>query len=325
MTKQRDYAIDFLKFFAALLITNSHLDGFEPAYPLSTGGSFGDALFFFCSGYTLFLGSMGRFDNWYGRRLRRIFPPVICWGIVAALCFGSQDTVGQVVTKGGGWFVQCILIYYLLAYPIRRFLARRLWLVGAATAVVTCVWFALTPKAGGFVLYGWNYCKWAAFFLFFLQGAALGLRATQAPTGWRPRFWPSLGGLLASAALWYGLLYAQTRLHWPLAVQLLTLVPLLGFSFCFFRWCKSRPMEACFRHRLLHPAIRTVGGLCFEVYIVQITLLNSVSLPLAYPLNVAAMWGLIFLWAYVLHVCTNFFVQTLRSEGYDWKKILSVY
>lgn len=325
MTKQRDYAIDLLKCFAALLITNSHIEGFEPAYPLSTGGSFGDVLFFFCSGYTLFMGRMGRFDNWYKRRLRRIFPPVICWGILAAFCFGSQATVEQVVTDGGGWFVQCILIYYLLAYPIRRFLARRLWMVWAATVLVVCVWFALPPKAEGFMLYGWNYCKWAAFFLFFLQGAALGLRVAQMPAQRRPHFWPSLGGLLVSATMWYGLLYAQGRFHWPAAVQLLTLVPLLGFSLSFFRWCKSRPMEACFRQRLVHFLVRSVGGLCFEVYIVQITILRSASLPLAYPLNVVAMWALIFVWAYVLHVATNFFVQTLRNEDYNWKQILSIY
>lgn len=73
--KKREYAIDFLKFFAALLITNSHLEVFDPTYPLATGGSIGDVLFLFCSGYTLFMGKMGRFDNWYKRRLNRIFPP----------------------------------------------------------------------------------------------------------------------------------------------------------------------------------------------------------------------------------------------------------
>lgn len=115
--KQREYAIDFLKFFAALLITNSHLDLFEPAYSLATGGSIGDVLFLFCSGYTLFMGSMGRFDNWYKRRLNRIFPPVICWGIISAFCFGVRNTIDDVIVEGGGWFVQCILLYYFLHIP----------------------------------------------------------------------------------------------------------------------------------------------------------------------------------------------------------------
>ena len=46
---------------------------------LATGGAIGDVLFFFCSGFTLFLGKMGRFDNWYKRRINRIYPTVFAW------------------------------------------------------------------------------------------------------------------------------------------------------------------------------------------------------------------------------------------------------
>lgn len=68
--KQRNISIDILKCFAALIITNSHMDILYPKFgALATGGAIGDALFFFCSGFTLFLGRMGRFDNWYKRRL----------------------------------------------------------------------------------------------------------------------------------------------------------------------------------------------------------------------------------------------------------------
>lgn len=53
---QRDYSIDVLKCLAALLITYSHLEPLFGKYAiLATGGSFGDCLFFFCSGYTLLL------------------------------------------------------------------------------------------------------------------------------------------------------------------------------------------------------------------------------------------------------------------------------
>ena len=56
--RQRNPSIDILKFFAALLITNSHMGMLYPdsLVKLSTGGAIGDVLFFFCSGFTLFLG-----------------------------------------------------------------------------------------------------------------------------------------------------------------------------------------------------------------------------------------------------------------------------
>jgi peptidoglycan/LPS O-acetylase OafA/YrhL len=55
--KQRDISIDILKFFAVLFITNSHMDVmYEKFSGLATGGSIGDSLFFFASGFTILLG-----------------------------------------------------------------------------------------------------------------------------------------------------------------------------------------------------------------------------------------------------------------------------
>lgn len=69
MKENRNISIDILKCLAAIIITNSHMDILYPCCKaLATGGAIGDALFFFCSGFTLFLGRMGRFDNWYKRR-----------------------------------------------------------------------------------------------------------------------------------------------------------------------------------------------------------------------------------------------------------------
>ena len=58
--RQRNISIDILKCIAAILITNSHMGPLYGKYSiLATGGAIGDVLFFFCSGFTLFLGRMG--------------------------------------------------------------------------------------------------------------------------------------------------------------------------------------------------------------------------------------------------------------------------
>ena len=168
---QREYSIDFLKFFAAILITNSHLDSFEPSYSMSVGGAFGDVLFFFCSGYTLFLGRMGRFDNWFKRRLKRLFPPVLCWGIISAFLFAVRRPIDNIIVEGGGWFVQCIFIYYLLAYPIRKYAIKYITAIFFAVFAFSFAWYCYTADGEGFSMYGWNYVKWSFFFLFFLQTA----------------------------------------------------------------------------------------------------------------------------------------------------------
>ena len=64
-------------------------------------GALGDALFFFCSGFTLFLGRLGSFDNWYKRRINRIYPSVIGWAVISTFFFGYQSDVKSMILTGG--------------------------------------------------------------------------------------------------------------------------------------------------------------------------------------------------------------------------------
>lgn len=58
--EKRNISLDVLKFIAAIMITNSHLGSQYGQYStLATGGYLGDALFFFCSGFALFLKPLG--------------------------------------------------------------------------------------------------------------------------------------------------------------------------------------------------------------------------------------------------------------------------
>lgn len=101
--KERNIGIDILKFFAALLITNSHMELLYGKYSmLATGEAIGDVLFFFCSGFTLFLGRMGRFDNWYKRRINRIYPTVFAWAILGAFIFNKHYGMDYTIIHGGG-------------------------------------------------------------------------------------------------------------------------------------------------------------------------------------------------------------------------------
>lgn len=323
MRSNYEYAIDFLKFFAALLITNSHLDIFEPQYKLSSGGAIGDALFFFCSGYTLFLGRMNGFCNWYKRRLIRIFPPVMCMGIISAFIFRTENSLNQVIIEGGGWFVQCILIYYLFAYPIKKYAINHLNIIAILTGTITVIWFYMICNQPGFGLYGWNYCKWVAFFLFFLQGAIICQQKKH--TYKRLSFWNSLSGLLLSVITWYGCLIVQTKYDLTIALQLISLLPLMGISFFFFHLCRSIPMENLFTTKYIHQVIKSIGGLCFEIYLVQFTLFANIEINVEYPLNIGVIWCYIIIWAYILHVFTNFCIQTFREQDYNWKRMLKVY
>lgn len=88
---ERDYSIDILKFLAVFLIINSHMDALYVQYDmLATGGAIGDVLFLFASGYTLLLSKRNlRFDNWYKRRINRIYPSVFVCVVLGAMFVGK--------------------------------------------------------------------------------------------------------------------------------------------------------------------------------------------------------------------------------------------
>lgn len=88
------YSLDFMKFVAAIFITNSH---FQALYEdvnksMATFGVQGNALFFFVAGFLLMMG----FDkhkglnvvDWYKARIRRLWPSVFC-GQLLLLRYGK--------------------------------------------------------------------------------------------------------------------------------------------------------------------------------------------------------------------------------------------
>ena len=110
-------AIILLKCIAAFLITYSHMGILFPRYnELVTGGAVGDGLFFFCSGYTLLSGRKGNFQNWYKRRINRIYPTVIMWALLSAVMFNWKWSVTDLVTTPNYWFISCIMVYLSLIH-----------------------------------------------------------------------------------------------------------------------------------------------------------------------------------------------------------------
>ena len=74
--KNRLFFLDFIKFLAALFITNSHFlplyENVNPAF--ATFGVHGNALFFFVSGYLVMLGKnkMLSFKGWFFNKIKKL-------------------------------------------------------------------------------------------------------------------------------------------------------------------------------------------------------------------------------------------------------------
>lgn len=331
--RPRNGSIDILKCIAAILITNSHMDILyvSPFGLFATGGTFGNGLFFFCSGFTLFLGRLGSFDNWYKRRINRIYPTVFAWAILAAVFFSNNNNMVDVLLKGGGWFVSCIMIYYVVLYFVRRFAFNKLALVFVFCTVIVIAVYAYCVISGNLLdnnipfdqakwITGPSYFKWVYYFLFMLLGAMFGISQKQ----WKIKLLPDLIKLSICIILFYIPLFLGKKIELVSTFQIVCLIPLFGAIFYFYKICNNPLLMKIYNHKYAGAFIKTVGGLCLEIYLVQGVLFTD-KMNQIFPANLLVMFVIIVVVAYILRCFSRFFAQTFKEADYNWKEIVKVY
>lgn len=315
----RDNSIDLLKFLAVLLITNSHFDKLYPESIsfLGTGGAIGDALFFFCSGFTLFLKPMGQFDNWYKKRISRVYPTILSWSIILAFVLNKDQSIKEIILTGGGWFVNCILIYYIVLYFINKFFSQYLnWtfiIFTLGTIIVYCLW----EKGEDFKMYGFTFYKWIFFFLYMLMGAIIGKKSITL------KWISSFIGLFISLFGFYVILIISKRCVEFNNLQLLSLVPLCGIVIFLYTLCNCNKIKSILKKKYIGGTILFLGGMCLEIYITQNYFL-TIDLKLPFPLNFIVMIAIIIIASYFLKCTSKLFLQTFSKNEYSWKEIFNI-
>lgn len=311
--KPRNDSIDFVKLVAVFLVLNSHMEICYGSHSfLATGGAIGDALFFFISGFTLFLGGKYRFDNWYKRRLSRIYPSVLATGIIACFLFKSEDSFFDVITAKRYWFVQCIFIYYLLLYPIKTYV-NKVWplffILFALVVVAYFLFFDFTDKG---LFWGSNsYFRWIFFFLIMLQGAMLGKKGQVTFKAWH------LPALFGCVAVWYGVCYCFKGANW----QILSVVPMFGITYFVYSISNNSYVKKTLQMKALKTPVLLIGSLCLESYLVQKFLITDLMNNL-FPLNIPIIMGLVLLIAFLTRIVSEFIRQVFNTDAFDYKKMV---
>lgn len=113
------FFITFLRALAACLITNAHYTGIYPTDLIANGGLLGDVLFFAVSGYCLYNVKMS-FPVWYGKRIYRIYPPVLImtsiYVIIGAYSLANHNVVWWFIYPTYYHFVASIIVLYIPFY-----------------------------------------------------------------------------------------------------------------------------------------------------------------------------------------------------------------
>lgn len=275
-------------------------------------------LFFFCSGFTLFLGRMGRFDNWYKRRINRIYPTVFAWTIVAAFVFGRDMSMDEIIISGGGWFVTCIMMYYVALYFIRKYFINKLWLVLVCVFVGCAIWYYVTEHPMDYNMYGNTYFKWVHYFIFMLAGAMMGVTyKKEKECNTALNVLKLLGCIIGFYALF---VVGKSSSRIP-ALQIWSLIPLLGVVYYMYKVCNSDTLKKLYNTKRLGWTIKFIGGLCLEIYLVQYSLFTDMMNSL-FPLNILIMFLIILVVAYLVRCLSRIFSQTFKDGEYNWKEVV---
>ena len=322
--KERDYAIDIVKFLAVLLIINSHADIMYPKYQmLATGGAIGDCLFLFCSGFTLFWGGVKSFGSYYKRRISRIYPSVLISVLFIHLI--TMNPTFKFTELAGGSFIIAIMAYYVLLYFVRKFALDRInWIlmcVAIVSIVVYVFWFPFKYDVSSKGIYGiTTQYRWIPYFAAMLLGAVVGMRRKEL----KYHAWRDFMKLMVCVAGFYSIQFVA-KIYRPVAPwQVVTLFPLMGITVYFYKWCNCDGMKRIYQSKWGNALIMVVGGLCLESYLIQQTLFTD-KMNSIWPLNLIIIVLVILICSYIVRCLARWFSQTFRTEDYEWKKIFSLY
>lgn len=227
----------------------------------------------------------------------------------------------EVIWKGGGWFVSCIMLYYLAMYPIKRYAKNRLWLVFSMVAVAVLILY-LTCGYKDALYNGLPYFNfnWSLYFLFMLFGAILGTKWKELDYSHTKR---NLAVLVGCLVLFYGIQWAVNRYMPVDQLRILSVVPLFGVVWFLFKLCNSAALVRLYNRKVIGTAIQAIGSLCLEIYIVQFSLFTT-KMNHLFPLNILIMFLIIFVAAYTLRCCARIFAQTFREADYGWKAVFKI-
>lgn len=144
------FFITFLRALAACFITNAHYTGIYPTDLIANGGLIGDVLFFAVSGYCLYnvkyeLSARG-FAGWYGKRIWRVYPPVLImtalFMLLGAYRLSEHHFAWWYIYPTYYHFAASIIVLYIPFFFIMKIDSLRQRLV-AIMAVVAAAWIAV--------------------------------------------------------------------------------------------------------------------------------------------------------------------------------------
>ena len=220
------------------------------------------------------------------------------------------------------------MVYYVLLYVIQKYLIKNMYLVlGAVFGIALIVyifWFPYKYEAGSKGLYGISTLyRWIPYFGFMLMGAMIGMKSKSGITKYSFNWYDGVLFVL-SLSLFYGIQFASKKDLSVAPYQIITLLPLAGVIFYFYKICNAPFFERIYNKKAGNLVIMTVSGLCLESYLIQYNVISD-KLNLLFPLNIPIIMTMVLIVSYLCRCLARIFSQTFAKGDYEWKKVFALY
>ncbi|MEW6382156.1 MAG: acyltransferase family protein [bacterium] len=309
----------FLKFIAIALILNSHCDPFYPIKAFATGGTIGLSLFFGLSSFGLLLSERKKprgFHEWYGRRIKRIYPSV--WVLLIIVYLPIKVLTGGL--RGADtfsvfgmffyppfWFLQSLMIFYFLGFfIIKNYHRKKLHYFTFASMALYLIGYLYYLNLSEYSIESLPF-RAIFYFLIFLFGIFLGTKSNKIIFSGPSDFL----ALVFFISLTYVHKYLMTKNSF-MSLQIIQHLLMFPSLYYFLKLARSDFVNN--RIMQLPPIsniITYISSLTLELFMVNVTISPVIcTLNLPFPMNVIIFMVLTFVMAALLH-----YVSACLSES----------
>jgi hypothetical protein len=313
-----------LRAIAACLITNSHYVGIYPTDIIANGGLLGDIIFFAVSGYCL-LNVKKNFPLWYGKRIWRIYLPVVLatlvYFILGQYTFDNTGFVWWFIYPTYYHFVASIVLLYIPFYFIGRYepLKKRIPLIAVIVAIAYVIVYVF--------FYDKTYYhidtvrEWMIRFLFF-ESMLLGGYFKYNDQKFRNNFhWyiPVITAVLFVGYFTSKLAFSRYTVLAPF--QIINQVLIFALLFFVFWTFASIDQKLEKLPKAIKSCLSYLAKLTLEIYVVQYVIIAVLKQYFSFPINWIVITASILVSATILHyLCKLIYwgvdklIQTIRNK-----------
>jgi hypothetical protein len=295
-----ELSIIIIKFFATILITNSHYDSIYPIRSLATGGSIGNSLFFMVSGYCLFKSNLPPFLEWYKKRILRIYPSLWILMVVNLLLRSDELNIHTIIFKfifpTNHWFISAIVIFYIAYYFIIKSNSPKFLLVIFILLFIPYFYMYLNYlDTTVWVIEGNGLFKWIFYFQIMLLGGII--KTNKNKLTFKTKKDSII--LIMFLFLYFGFKYEIDTNRISMQLQFIIHITTYFITYYIYKFACSRFIQGIYTKKaFIENIIVQLSGLTLEIYIVQGSIINLFH-ELMFPINFIIVTLVIILLAYI--------------------------